>query len=38
MQQDLDTLDEWADAWQMKYNFTKCEHLTITNKRLNIQD
>jgi len=30
LQQDLDMLSEWADAWQMKFNFTKCE---VSNKR-----
>jgi len=32
LQQALDILGEWANAWQMKFNFSKCEHLAITNK------
>jgi len=33
LQEDIDTLSEWADTWLMTFNLTKCEHLTVTNKR-----
>ena len=29
LQQDLDTLNEWAATWLMTFNLTKCKHLTI---------
>ena len=33
LQQDLVTLERWASAWQMEFNLSKCEHLSITNKK-----
>jgi len=33
LQNDLDIIAQWADIWSMKHNQSKCEHLTITNKK-----
>lgn len=33
LQKDLDSIAQWADTWLMKLNLSKCEHLTITNKK-----
>ena len=33
LQNDINKLEHWADLWSMKFNPTKCVHLTITNKR-----
>ena len=33
LQQDLVTLERWASVWQMEFNLSKCEHLSITNKK-----
>jgi len=33
LQNDLDIIAQWADIWLMKLNQSKCEHLTITNKK-----
>ena len=33
LQKDLDIIAQWAHTWLMKLNLTKCEHLTITNKK-----
>ena len=33
-QKDLAKLSEWAAKWLMSFHLKKCEHLTITNKRL----
>ena len=32
LQEDLDRLVQWADRWQMNFNFTKCEMIRITNR------
>ena len=32
LQNDLDTLSQWADVWQMSFNPSKAEFLRITNK------
>ena len=32
LQQDLASLCEWAETWQLNFNITKCYHLGITNK------
>jgi len=32
LQQDLQTLQEWATKWDMSFNIQKCEFLRITNK------
>ena len=29
LQQDLATLERWACLWQMKFDLSKCEHLSI---------
>ena len=34
LQKDLDRLVQWADRWQMSFNFTKCEMIRLT-KRIN---
>ena len=31
--QDLDTLERWAQTWQMDFNVSKCYHLTLTRRR-----
>ena len=31
-QQDLASLCEWAETWQLNFNITKCYNLWITNK------
>ena len=31
-QQDLTSLSEWVETWQLNFNITKCYHLGITNK------
>ena len=33
LQQDLNTLQDWANKWLMIFNPTKCELICITNKR-----
>lgn len=33
LQDDLHTLTDWANKWQMSFNPTKCEHIKFTNKR-----
>jgi hypothetical protein len=33
LQEDLDNLNNWANKWQLNFNFSKCYHLGITNKR-----
>jgi len=33
LQQDLNTLEQWALEWKMSFNLQKCEFLRITNKR-----
>jgi hypothetical protein len=33
LQQDLQTIFSWADRWQMAFNASKCQQLTITRKR-----
>ena len=33
LQQDLNTLQDWANKWLMVFNPTKCELIRITNKR-----
>lgn len=37
LQQDLDSLSQWAHQWQMIFNASKCLHLTITRKSSPIQ-
>ena len=32
LQQDLASLCEWAEPWQLNFNITKCYHLGIANK------
>ena len=32
LQEDLDSLSQWAYKWQMTFNASKCAHLTITHK------
>ena len=32
LQQDLISLCEWAETWQLHFNISKCYHLGITNK------
>ena len=32
LQQDLTSLCEWAETWQLNFNITKCYHLGITSK------
>ena len=32
LQQDLNTVFKWADTWQMSFNASKCQLLTITRK------
>ena len=32
LQQDLISLCEWAETWQLKFNVSKCNHLGVTNK------
>ena len=32
LQEDLDSLSQWAHKWQMIFNASKCVHLTITRK------
>ena len=31
VQQDLTSLCEWAETWQLNFNIIKCYHLGITN-------
>ena len=33
LQQDLDSLRQWEEDWQMEFNPTKCELIRITNKK-----
>ena len=33
LQQDLNAVFAWADKWQMSFNASKCQHLTITWKK-----
>ena len=33
LQQDLNTLEQWAADWKMSFNLQKCEFLRITNKK-----
>ena len=32
LQQDLISLCEWAETWQLKFNVSRCNHLGVTNK------
>ena len=32
LQDDIDTLQQWADLWLMKFNPQNCEYLRVTNK------
>ena len=34
LQDDLAKLSEWDVKWLMSFNLQKCEHLTVTNKKL----
>ena len=36
LQLDLATLERWDCLWQMEFNLSKCEHLSITNKTSSI--
>jgi len=38
LQHDLNSLENWSDTWQMKFNPAKCAHLAITNKRIYIKN
>ena len=33
LQQDLNSLIQWAKTWQMTFNLSECELLCITNKQ-----
>ena len=33
LQQDFDTLEQWALDWKMSFNLQKCEFLRITNNK-----
>ena len=33
LQQDLETAFAWARTWKMKFNASKCQHLSVTKKR-----
>ena len=33
LQQDLETVFTWARTWKMKFNASKCQHLSVTKKR-----
>jgi len=33
LQQDLNTLSQWADTWMMEFHPQKCEFISITRKR-----
>ena len=37
LQNDLFTLENWANTWQMKFNPPKCIHLAITRKKTSIK-
>ena len=37
LQNDLNSLGNWSELWQMKFNPAKCIHLTITNKKIYIK-
>jgi hypothetical protein len=32
LQEDLNTIFNWADTWQISFNASKCQHLSITRK------
>ena len=34
LQGDIDNLNNWANKWQLNFNFSECYHLEITNKRV----
>ena len=36
LQSDLDVLQEWADAWQMRFNALKCQHISFCGKQVRI--
>ena len=33
LQEDLDTLVQWAHTWEMEFNYQKCEFLRVPNKQ-----
>ena len=33
LQRDLDAIMKWSENWNMFFNFSKCVHFKITNKR-----
>src|SRR5258706_1847588 len=33
LQQDIDSLQSWADKWQMHFNFKKCHIISISRQR-----
>jgi len=33
LQENLDTLVQWAHTWEMEFNYQKCEFLRVTNKQ-----
>ena len=37
LQEDLDKLGEWASSWMMELNTQKCQVITVSRKRNNIQ-
>ena len=36
LQSDLDVLQEWADAWQMRFNALKCQHISFCGKQVRV--
>lgn len=34
LQQDLETLQNWAKLWQLSFNVSKCYHVGITKKKV----
>ena len=34
LQSDLDVLQEWTDAWQMRFNALKCQHISFCGKQV----
>ena len=34
LQSNLDVLQEWADAWQMRFNALKCQHISFCGKQV----
>ena len=36
LQSDLDVLQEWADAWQMRFNALKCQYISFCGKQMRV--